>query len=110
MEFDDFFNTDGFKKISLDQFDEFINRLDLKPKYSVFENEKGDIVIDEEWSTKSNKSVKVNRFYKFNLNLLDIPEDKRQVLLEQALQIYVSSERYEEAALVRDTIASIVVS
>lgn len=107
MEFDDFFNTEGFKKISFDQFDEFINRLNLKPKYSIFENEKGDIIVDEEWSTKSNKSIKVNRFYKFNIDLLDIPENKRVKLLEQALKIYVDSERYEEAAIIRDTIKTI---
>lgn len=107
MEFDDFFNADGFKKISLDQFDEFINRLNLKPKYSVFENERGDIIVNEEWSTKKNKSIKVNRFYKFSIDLLDVPEDKKVPLLEKALEIYVSSERYEEAALIRDTIKAI---
>ncbi len=107
MELDDFFNADGFKKISLDQFDEFINRLNLKPKYSVFENERGDIIVNEEWSTKKNKSIKVNRFYKFSIDLLDVPEDKKVFLLEKALEIYVSSERYEEAALIRDTIKAI---
>lgn len=110
MEFDDFFNGGGFKKISFDQFDEFINRLELKPEYSIFENEKGDLIINEEWTTAKNKSIRVTRLYKFDIGILDTIElDKKFELLQKALEIYVSNENYEQAAVIRDIIKSITV-
>lgn len=108
MEFDDFFNGEGFKKISFDQFDEFINRLELKPEYSVFENEKGELIINEEWTTSKNKSIRVTRLYKFDVNILD-SIDKKNEILNKALEIYVSNENYEQAAIIRDIINSTTV-
>ena len=100
MNFEDIFGED-----SKDYFDKVIQKYGLKPKYNVYQNEMDEVIVDEEWVSSNSESVKANRIFKFDPFFLDlIKEEYRLEVLENALNLYVLVEDYENAALVRDII------
>ncbi len=96
---------DVFGEDSHDYFDHIIQTYGLKPKYKVFQNEQNEVIVDEEWVSPGSESVKANRLFKFDPFFLDlIKEESRPEVLNKVLELYVSIEDYENAALVRDII------
>jgi hypothetical protein len=88
-----------------DYFDYIIKKFDLQPHYNIYQNEQNEVIIDEQWKTKDCDFIKANRIFKFDILFLDlIKEDSRLNVLTQVLELYVQSEDYENAALVRDFI------
>jgi hypothetical protein len=96
---------DGRDKISVESFDNLIQRLDMRPEYQIFLDEDGDITINEEWSSPISVDVKANRIYKFSADFINmiLLEDRSKVL-QEVLNLYVIQENYEEAAVIRDLI------
>ena len=98
--FEDIFGGD-----SKDYFDKIIERYNLKPNYNVYQNEQNEVIVDEEWISPDSEKVKANRIFKLDVFFLDlIREESRMDVLKKALELYVSVEDYENAALVRDII------
>lgn len=94
---------DNRDKMSVESFDNLIQKLDMRPEYEIFLDNDGDIVINEEWSSLSNDDVKANRIYKFNLDFINmILLEDRSRILSKILDIYVDQENYEDAAILRD--------
>lgn len=97
---------DIFGENSHDYFEHIIEVYKLKPKYNVYQNELDEVIVNEEWLSNDSDSVKANRLFKFDPNFLDlIKEESRLIVLEKALQLYVSVEDYENATIVRDIIS-----
>ncbi len=97
---------DIFGQNSHDYFEHIIEVYGLKPKYNVYQNELDEVIVDEEWLSSDSDTVKANRLFKFDPNFLDlIKEESRLIVLEKALQLYVSVEDYENATIVRDIIS-----
>lgn len=96
-------NYDGF---SIDDFDSIISKFNLKPNFELSMD--GDaIIVTETWSSNRN-SVVADRIYEFDLDFIEtIPTDIKKRLLEGILNIYVESEKYEDAAIIRDIILDI---
>jgi hypothetical protein len=100
MNFEDIFGED-----SKDYFDKIIEKYGLKPQYKVYQNEKDEVIVDEEWISPDTESVKANRIFKLDVFFLDlIREESRMEVLKKSLELYISVEDYENAALVRDII------
>ena len=100
MNFEDIFGED-----SKDYFEHIIERYGLKPIYNVYQNEQDEVIVDEEWVSPDTESVKANRIFKLDVFFLDlIREESRIEVLKSALELYISVEDYENAALVRDII------
>ena len=100
MNFEDIFGED-----SKDYFDKIIERYGLKPHYNVYQNEQNEVIVDEEWISPETETVKANRIFKLDVFFLDlIREESRMEVLKSALELYISVEDYENAALVRDII------
>lgn len=103
MNFEDIFGDD-----SHDYFDSIIDKFGLKPSYNVYQNEDDDVIIDEQWISPKTKSVTANRIFKYDPNFIDlIKGDCQMDVLNKVLKLYVSIERYEDAAVVRDILDSI---
>jgi hypothetical protein len=96
---------DDRRKIAPEAFDEMILRLKLKPEYQIFLDNDNDVIINEEWSSPVSDNIKANRIYKFDLDFIDFiqPEDRVSVL-KDVLDIYVTNEYFEMAAVIRDII------
>jgi hypothetical protein len=90
-------------KMSVESFDDLIQKLDMRPEYQIFLDKDGEVIINEEWSSLVSTEVKANRIYKFNIDSVNmiLLEDRSKVLLE-ILNLYVDQENYEEAAALRD--------
>jgi len=96
---------DIFGSNSKDYFDSIIEIYGLKPSYLVYQNNLDEIIVDEQWKSNESDNVKANRIFKFDILFLDlIKEDYRLDVLKKALDIYIASENYEEAAYIRDII------
>jgi protein-arginine kinase activator protein McsA len=96
---------DIFGENSHDYFEHIIEVYGLKPSYNVYHNEVDEVIINEEWLSPDSDSVKANRLFKFDPNFLDlIKEESRIHVLKKALELYISIEDYENAAIVRDII------
>lgn len=105
-------NQMDFEKLfgdnSKDYFDLIIKKYKLKSKYVVYQNEKDEVIIDEQWTSEDNEKVKANRIFKFDPNFLELIEDDRMIeVLEKVIQLYVSIEDYENAAIVKDLLDSV---
>jgi len=98
MDFEDVFGEN-----SHDYFDSIIQKFGLTSSYVVYQNEKDEVIVDEQWISPKTNSVKANRIFKFDPYFLDLINEKDRVsVMEKALELYVSIENYEEAAIVRD--------
>jgi protein-arginine kinase activator protein McsA len=98
MDFEDVFGEN-----SHDYFDSIIRKFGLTSSYVVYQNEKDEVIVDEQWISPKTNSVKANRIFKFDPYFLDLINEKDRVsVMEKALELYVSIENYEEAAIVRD--------
>ena len=98
MDFEDVFGEN-----SHDYFDSIIRKFGLTSSYVVYQNEKDEVIVDEQWISPKTNSVKANRIFKFDPYFLDLINQKDRVsVMEKALELYVSIENYEEAAIVRD--------
>ena len=107
MMLNSFNNMDDYEEnFSFGDFDKIVAKFKLKPDFMLtIEDEK--IMINEIWSSPKNKSVSANRIYEFDILFLElIPDEIKKRVLQEVLDIYVSYERYEEAADVRDEIKS----
>lgn len=109
MMLNSFNGMDGYEEhFSIGDFDKIIAKFKLKPDF-ILTKDDDKIVINEIWSSPKNKSVSANRIYEFDIFFLElIPDEIKKRVLEEVLDIYVSDERYEEAAEVRDEIQNIV--
>lgn len=86
-----------------DYFEYIIKKFDLQPFYNVYQNEQDEVIIDEQWKSKNEDSVKANRIFKFDILFLDlIKEDSRLSVLKKVLDLYLQVEDYENAVVVRD--------
>lgn len=95
---------DDKRKMSVESFDNLIQKLDMRPEYNIF-LDNGDIIINEEWSSLHNSDIRANRIYKFNLDFINmILLEDRPRILSRILNIYVDQENYEEASVLRDII------
>lgn len=103
-----FNNMDGYEEhYSLGDFDAIISRFNLKPDF-ILTRDGEKIMINEVWSSPKNKSISANRIYEFDVFFLElIPLDIKKRVLSEVLDIYVSEEKYEEAASIRDEINSL---
>ena len=90
-------------KISVQSFDNLIEKLNMRPSYNIFLDEDNDVIIDEEWSSPISCDIKANRIYSPSFVNIILLED-RPLVLNQILNIYISQEDYENAAIVRDLI------
>lgn len=109
MMLNSFNDMDGYEEIfSLGDFDKIVAKFKLKPDFMLTKDD-DKIVVNEIWSSPKNKSVSANRIYEFDIFFLElIPDEIKKRVLQEVLDIYVSDERYEEAAEVRDEIKSMV--
>jgi hypothetical protein len=100
IDFEDIFGNN-----SHDYFDYIIQKFELRPVYNVYQNNDDEIIIDEQWISNDSDLVKANRIFKFDPLFLDlIQEDSKLFVLQKALELYLSVEDYENAAIVRDVI------
>lgn len=100
MDFEDIFGSN-----SNDYFDSIIEIYGLKPSYLVYQNNLDEIIVDEQWKSNDSDSVKANRIFKFDILFLDlIREDYRLDVLKKVLDIYILTENYEDAVLIRDIV------
>jgi hypothetical protein len=101
------FNTDDSEDyFSLGDFDKIVSKFKLKPDFMLTKDD-DKIMINEIWSNPKNKSISANRIYQFDIFFLElIPDEIKKRVLQEVLDIYVSDERYEEAAEIRDEIKS----
>jgi len=98
MDFEDVFGEN-----SHDYFNSIIQKFGLISSYVVYQNDKDEVIVDEQWISPKTNSVKANRIFKFDPYFLDLINEKDRVsVMEKALELYVSIENYEEAAIVRD--------
>lgn len=96
---------DGRKKITVESFDELIEKLELKPDYQIFLDSDNDIIINEEWSSPINSDVRANRIYKFDPDFIYlIPDVDRIPVLQEVLKLCIKNEYYEMAAIIRDLV------
>lgn len=74
----------------------------MKPEYNVFLDER-DVIISEEWSSRISEDIKANRIYKFDSEFVNmiLLEDRPKVL-SMVMDLYLLSENYEDAAILRD--------
>lgn len=94
-----------FGEDSHDYFDKVIKRYGLKPSYKIYQNEDDEVIVNEEWIAPESESVKANRIFKFDPFFLDlIKEESRVEVLSKVLELYITIEDYENAAVVRDII------
>jgi hypothetical protein len=101
--FDGFDDFNDFSQFRLDQFTNIVNKYNLIPEFFITK-EDSSIIINEIWSN-SGTDITANRIYEFDTFFIDIiPEEIRNDVLQEVLEIYVSDENYEEAAVLRDTI------
>lgn len=97
-------NEDNLHPLDPKRFKDFIDKYDMKCKYSIAEKN-GETVIIEDWSSSKNKMIRVNRIYPFSMEHLDlIQDDARKGVLQELLEMCVSEENYETAAELRDVI------
>lgn len=95
-----------FGEDSHDYFDKVIKRYGLKPSYKIYQNEKDEVIINEEWMSEDSETVKANRIFKFDPFFLElIKEESKLEVLNKVLDLYISVEDYENAAVVRDIIS-----
>lgn len=93
---------------SIDYFEMIIKKLNLYPDYIVYQNKYDEIIIDEQWKSPKDDSIIASKLFKFEINFIDlIKEDKRTEVLKKILDICVSIEDYEHAALVKNYLNSI---
>ena len=98
MDFEDVFGEN-----SHDYFDSIIKKFGLTASYNVYQNENDEVIVDEQWISPNTNTVKANRIFKFDPYFLDLINEKDRIeVMEKALDLYVSVENYEEAAVVRD--------
>ncbi len=104
QEYEDFFGKD-----SHNYFESIISLYNLKPVYDVYYNEANEIIIDEQWVSEDNKTIKANKIFKFNTFLVSmIIDEHRKEVLSKVLDLLVKDENYEEAASVRDIISNLI--
>jgi len=103
MIFESYNKDDEEGDFSLEDFDLIVLKYGLKPDYFL-SKELDKIIITEIWSHKKSDIV-ANRIYEFDSYFADlIPLEIRENVMREALDIYVSEENYEEAAVLRDLI------
>lgn len=103
----DLYNS-GREKITDDVFNQMIISLNLKPTYNILLDNFGDVVINEEWSSLANRTIKANRIYKFDPSVVDmIQVSDRKSVLTDVLDTYVNNEDYEMASIIRDIIVNL---
>lgn len=100
MNFEDVFGED-----SHDYFETIIAKFGLEATYCVYQNEKDEVIIDEQWISPTTKNVTANRLFKYDPDLIYlIKEDSQKEVLKKVLDLFVQLENYEKAATVRDMI------
>ena len=104
-------NQMDFEKLfgdnSKDYFELLIKKYNLKTKYVVYQNEQDEVIVDEQWTSENTEKVKANRIFKFDPNFLDLIENECvNEVLEKVIELYVSIEDYENAAIVKNILDS----
>jgi protein-arginine kinase activator protein McsA len=103
MNFEEIFGED-----SHDYFETIIAKFGLEASYCVFQNEKDEIIIDEQWLSPKTKNVTANRLFKYDPDFIYlIKEDSQLDVLSKVLELFVQIEDYEQAATVRDIIGNL---
>lgn len=106
--FDNFDDMENYEHMSMDDFDQIVEKFNLKPDF-ILTKHYDKIMINEVWSSPRFKTVSANRIYEFDVFFIElIPEEIKKRLLQEVLDIYVEDERYEEAAEIRDEIKNLV--
>lgn len=100
MNFEEVFGED-----SNDYFETIIAKFGLEASYCVYQNEKDEVIIDEQWISPKTKNVTANRLFKYDPNFIYlIKEESQKDVLIKVLDLFVKLEDYEQAAIVRDII------
>ena len=100
MNFEEVFGED-----SNDYFETIIAKFGLEASYCVYQNEKDEVNIDEQWISPKTKNVTANRLFKYDPNFIYlIKEESQKDVLIKVLDLFVKLEDYEQAAIVRDII------
>lgn len=100
MNFEEVFGED-----SHDYFETIIAKFGLEASYCVYQNEKDEVIIDEQWISPKTKNVTANRLFKYDPNFIYlIKEESQKEVLIKVLDLFVKLEDYEQAAIVRDII------
>ena len=100
MNFEEVFGGD-----SNDYFETIIAKFGLEASYCVYQNEKDEVIIDEQWISPKTKNVTANRLFKYDPNFIYlIKEESQKDVLIKVLDLFVKLEDYEQAAIVRDII------
>jgi hypothetical protein len=100
MNFEEVFGDD-----SRDYFETIIAKFGLEASYCVYQNEKDEVIIDEQWISPKTKNVTANRLFKYDPDFIYlIKEDSQKDVLNKVLELFVQLEDYEQAATVRDII------
>ena len=100
MNFEEVFGED-----SNDYFETIIAKFGLEASYCVYQNEKDEVIIDEQWISPKTKNVTANRLFKYDPNFIYlIKEESQKDVLNKVLELFVKLEDYEQAAIVRDII------
>ena len=103
MNFEEVFGED-----SNDYFETIIAKFGLEASYCVYQNEKDEVIIDEQWISPKTKNVTANRLFKYDPNFIYlIKEESQKDVLIKVLDLFVKLEDYEQAAIVRDIIEMI---
>jgi hypothetical protein len=103
MNFEEVFGDD-----SNDYFETIISKFGLEASYCVYQNDKDEVIIDEQWISPKTKNVTANRLFKYDPNFIYlIKEESQKDVLNKVLELFVKLEDYEQAAIVRDIIEMI---
>lgn len=94
-------------ELTQDDFISIVNQFGLICKYNFTEIDDKKMII-EEWVSKFNPHIKLNRIYPFiKENYEIIPLKERKKLLKVILNNAVEIENYEEAAKIRDILTEL---
>lgn len=102
MIFNSFNGFDDYEEFSGD-LHKIIIEYGLEPDF-ILTREGEKIIVNEIWS-HDDAEITANRIYEFDSFFVDlIPKEIKCDVLNEVLDIYVSEENYEEAAIIRDEI------
>ena len=102
------YSGDGGKKQNeFDKFKSMIEKYQMECQYDISEKN-GEVVITENWLSKVNKTIKINRIYPFSIGHIELVQTQfRKEIMQKVLDKYVSDENYEAAAQLRDAILEV---